>query len=60
MCDIVSIHVPARGTTIENCLDTDWFNVSIHVPARGTTVIGRLKIAGVIGFQSTFPHGERL
>ena len=33
----VSIHVPARGTTQQNCIGDTQFIVSIHVPARGTT-----------------------
>ena len=40
MIGLVSIHVPARGTTIPIdglCGKTD---VSIHVPARGTTSAG--------------------
>ena len=33
----VSIHVPARGTTVKDCSNCDILFVSIHVPARGTT-----------------------
>ena len=33
----VSIHVPARGTTIPAGKCEELINVSIHVPARGTT-----------------------
>ena len=36
---IVSIHVPARGTTDDEA-DKEFYNyVSIHVPARGTTIL---------------------
>ena len=35
------------------------YGVSIHVPARGTTVTYSLTFEGM-GFQSTFPQGERL
>ena len=55
----VSIHVPARGTTV--CVGYRYrhrYVVSIHVPARGTTSLGfYLDYGG--GFQSTFPRGER-
>ena len=36
---LVSIHVPARGTTEREILDAEYLKVSIHVPAKGTTVI---------------------
>ena len=36
---VVSIHVPARGTTIQGLLIAVCDYVSIHVPARGTTVV---------------------
>ena len=58
-CAAVSIHVPARGTTLYS--NAGWNNawVSIHVPARGTTLVRY--ISDCIGmFQSTFPRGERL
>ena len=55
----VSIHVPARGTTLDDgdvlVIDT----VSIHVPARGTTT-ERVETMENKMFQSTFPQGERL
>ena len=35
---MVSIHVPARGTTSLVLADDAYSVVSIHVPARGTTV----------------------
>ena len=34
---LISIHVPARGTTIISLTDDLIFCISIHVPARGTT-----------------------
>ncbi len=33
----ISIHVPARGTTVFGSGGTDDAGISIHVPARGTT-----------------------
>ena len=55
----VSIHVPARGTTILELLEPfKTCLVSIHVPARGTTVYANSG-AGTYEFQSTFPQGER-
>ena len=33
----ISIHVPARGTTLVVCFDEQGMAISIHVPARGTT-----------------------
>ena len=35
----VSIHVPAKGTTLYNLSFDTAFSVSIHVPAKGTTAI---------------------
>ena len=59
IAEVVSIHVPAKGTTTSSEI---WYNlpiVSIHVPAKGTTVG-----SGCAGFssqfQSTFPRRERL
>ena len=37
---IVSIHVPARGTTKSDYIKATDRAVSIHVPARGTTISG--------------------
>ena len=56
---IVSIHVPARGTTFSNGAICTSSGVSIHVPARGTTLIVKF-FDEPNPFQSTFPHGERL
>ena len=55
----VSIHVPARGTTMLNAGSTALPYVSIHVPARGTTFAGWNSSLCHCWFQSTFPHGER-
>ena len=41
----VSIHVPARGTTLCGAIGYDESGVSIHVPARGTTYAD-IKIRG--------------
>ena len=55
---IVSIHVPARGTTGRKYPRGSCSSVSIHVPARGTT--GHIGYAVPESlFQSTFPQGER-
>ena len=55
----VSIHVPAKGTTLLGGLVVAVLKVSIHVPAKGTTV-DYLKQCGVDPkFQSTFPRRER-
>ena len=35
---MISIHVPAWGTTTAVLIDSDRFNISIHVPAWGTTM----------------------
>ena len=55
----ISIHVPARGTTILDRVHMPHTQISIHVPARGTT-----KASGFVNaldkFQSTSPQGERL
>ena len=47
---IVSIHVPARGTTILFCSPYISFTVSIHVPARGTTRVYSTGYRMVRGF----------
>ena len=56
---LVSIHVPARGTTIFDEGFKEVVFVSIHVPARGTTICLIIYRDFHIRFQSTFPHGER-
>ena len=55
---IISIHVPAWGTTtFQPCLQKKKI-ISIHVPAWGTTLL--VTATSVIAeFQSTFPRGER-
>ena len=55
---IVSIHVPARGTTQYAYFITLTYDVSIHVPARGTTEFKEI-LRDRARFQSTFPRGER-
>ena len=37
MPGMISIHVPARGTTAADGREEITFEISIHVPARGTT-----------------------
>ena len=55
---LISIHVPARGTThILPCNILDRI-ISIHVPARGTTLLFN-KGCFRFKFQSTSPQGER-
>ena len=46
--ELISIHVPARGTT-RRALDIicSWDTISIHVPARGTTKL--FVTEGVVG-----------
>ena len=56
---IISIHVPAWGTTKDVSLSDILEGISIHVPAWGTTVQIHVWIFP-IKFQSTFPRGERL
>ena len=56
---IISIHVPAWGTTDLVLLFFTWFCISIHVPAWGTTVM-LPPFPVILIFQSTFPRGERL
>ena len=55
---VVSIHVPARGTTGDRVTHNGKTWVSIHVPARGTTQVGAYTVLSN-AFQSTFPQGER-
>ena len=56
---LISIHVPARGTTHIDSELRDLKSISIHVPARGTTDIATVQ--DKIGeFQSTSPRGGRL
>ena len=54
----ISIHVPAWGTTFKPDSNAGRWVISIHVPAWGTTVLCGLT-GGKVGFQSTFPRGER-
>ena len=54
----ISIHVPARGTTIPIETVDETEPISIHVPARGTT--GQTAVHdNVMVFQSTSPRGGR-
>ena len=55
---IISIHVPAWGTTENARLLVKYLAISIHVPAWGTTFV-TLSISVIRIFQSTFPRGER-
>ena len=57
---IISIHVPARGTTRVHCHTGRGLYISIHVPARGTTRRVHCHTAAACIFQSTYPHGVRL
>ena len=56
---LISIHVPARGTTPLGDVGGVASGISIHVPARGTTL--PVNTGGQDGeqFQSTCPHGAR-
>ena len=58
--NLVSIHVPARGTTSRFYVRSLNSKVSIHVPARGTTAGVPSFMEFLTLFQSTFPRGERL
>ncbi len=55
---IVSIHVPAWGTTKANIREWRHIFVSIHVPAWGTTTISGQPGFPLL-FQSTCPRGAR-
>ena len=54
----ISIHVPAWGTTGQHGLSRQETKISIHVPAWGTTPFSGIW-NWIVGFQSTFPRGER-
>ncbi len=56
--DIISIHAPARGATIDGVEVITEQIISIHAPARGATE-GNRKIYMERVFQSTLPRGER-
>ena len=58
LMEIISIHVPAKGTTVRLHMFGDQDNISIHVPAKGTTW-GNHFIYRKTLFQSTFPRRER-
>ena len=45
---IISIHVPARGTTRRRDNPPAYYCISIHVPARGTTCFGLGKIYMIV------------
>ena len=55
----ISIHVPTRGTTKTHNCGFSGAIISIHVPTRGTTVTSLTLKHILVGFQSTFPRGER-
>ena len=56
---VISIHIPAWGTTAGRKVSQLLRSISIHVPAWGTTAAGSaVSICSI--FQSTFPRGERL
>ena len=56
---IISIHVPAWGTTEYLLSFHRQILISIHVPAWGTTVGVTIQVSDLRAFQSTFPRGER-
>ena len=58
MDSLISIHVPAWGTTGWKIPWCGGLHISIHVPAWGTTARKR-KDNTLYQFQSTFPRGER-
>ena len=60
MDSLISIHVPAWGTTRRIRADKRLREISIHVPAWGTTQWKMIYILMEDIFQSTFPRGERL
>ena len=55
---LISIHVPAWGTTGALPFFVDLWGISIHVPAWGTTKFRQTHTTHWL-FQSTFPRGER-
>ena len=57
--DLISIHVPAWGTTSRITVFVVINAISIHVPAWGTTPF-HVSTTFPTTFQSTFPRGERL
>ena len=56
--EMLSIHVPAWGTTRCFFCHSSLFSLSIHVPAWGTTLYDQSEHHHR-AFQSTFPRGER-
>ena len=56
---IISIHVPAWGTTMVTQEGDIVTYISIHVPAWGTTKLTHHHLLMFHVFQSTFPRGER-
>ena len=56
---VISIHVPAWGTTLMSSLMPFNIRISIHVPAWGTTSIVVSAPVRVFPFQSTCPRGAR-
>ena len=36
--NVISIHAPAKGATIQELLDDDLITISIHAPAKGATL----------------------
>ena len=56
---LISIHVPAWGTTKSKLIGGVFGVISIHVPAWGTTTTTITRTVKYDPFQSTFPRGER-
>ena len=55
-CSLISIHVPARGTTHYAPFRRSGFFISIHLPAR-VRLRWRQACQTTSKFQSTYPHG---
>ena len=56
---VISIHAPAEGATVSDCLESAIFQISIHAPAEGATNTVGGVMADYKLFQSTLPWRER-
>ena len=56
--NVISIHAPAKGATVNVLAIVKQYDISIHAPAKGATSHGQLSNIEQI-FQSTHPRRVR-
>ena len=56
--DVISIHAPTRGATLNRTMRNETRGISIHAPTRGATHLQGIFLS-LLEFQSTLPREER-